>query len=104
MSYSIDSLSADCYEGTSCLVNKYGIKDEAVLKELEATVTFSKIAEYSLNPLFHTFDVAHYKGIHRFLFGDVYDWAGEYRTVDMSKKRHCLCKSSRHRRADAKLL
>lgn len=86
MSYSIDTLQSDCYEGTSCLINKFDIKDETVLKELEATITLTKITEYSLNPLFNTFDVQHYKEIHKYLFGDIYDWAGEYRTVDMSKK------------------
>lgn len=86
MSYSIDTLQSDCYEGTSCLINKFGIKDEVILKELETTITLNKITEYSLNPLFYSFDVQHYKSIHRYLFGDIYDWAGEYRTVDMSKK------------------
>lgn len=86
MSYSIDTLQSDCYEGTSCLINKFDIKDEVILKELETTITLNKITEYSLNPLFDSFDVQHYKNIHRYLFGDIYDWAGEYRTVDMSKK------------------
>lgn len=33
-----------------------------------------------------TFDAAHLKAIHAHLFQDVYDWAGEFRTVDISKK------------------
>lgn len=86
MSYSIDTLKSDCYDGTFCLINKFDVKDETVLKELETTITLTKITEYSLNPLFNTFDVRHYKGIHKYLFGDIYDWAGEYRNVDMSKK------------------
>ena len=86
MAYSINTLTSDCYEGTTCLINKFDIKDENILKDLETTVTFGKITEYSLNPLFNTFDVNHYKAIHKYLFEDIYDWAGEYRTVDMSKK------------------
>ena len=86
MAYSINALTSDCYEGTTCLINKFGIKDENILKDLETTVTFGKITEYSLNPLFNTFDVNHYKAIHKYLFEDIYEWAGEYRTVDMSKK------------------
>ncbi len=86
MSYSIDALTSDCYKGTTCLINKFNIKDEKILKDLETTITFGKITEYSLNPLFNTFDVSHYKAIHRYLFGDIYEWAGEYRNVDMSKK------------------
>ncbi|MGN0526345.1 MAG: Fic/DOC family protein [Acutalibacteraceae bacterium] len=86
MSYSINALTSDCYEGTTCLINKFNIKDESVLRDLETTVTFGKITEYTLNPLFNSFDVNHYKAIHKYLFSDIYDWAGEYRTVDMSKK------------------
>lgn len=86
MSYSIDALTSGCYEGTSCLINKFDVKDETVLKELETTITLTKTTEYFLNPIFNTFDVQHYKNIHKYLFGDIYDWAGEYRNVDMSKK------------------
>lgn len=93
MAYSINALTSDCYEGTTCLINKFDIKDENILKDLETTVTFSKITEYSLNPLFNTFDVNHYKAIHKYLFEDIYDWAGEYRTVDMSKKGTSFAKA-----------
>ena len=75
------------------MINKFDIKDENILKDLETTVTFSKITEYCLNPLFNTFDVNHYKAIHKYLFEDIYDWAGEYRTVDMSKKGTSFAKT-----------
>lgn len=93
MSYSIESLNSDCYDGTTCLINKYNITDEKVLKDLETTVTFSKITEYTLNPLFDTFDVEHYKSIHKYIFEDIYKWAGEYRTVDMTKKGTVFAKA-----------
>lgn len=86
MAYSINTLTSDCYEDTTCLINKFNIKDEKILEDLETTVTFDKITEYSLNPLFNTFDVNHYKAIHQYLFEDIYEWAGHYRTVDISKK------------------
>ena len=86
MGYSIDAITADCYEGTACLINKLGIKDDEKLKEFEAAVTFAKASEYETSPTADTFDVAHYKAIHKFLFEDIYDWAGEYRTINMSKK------------------
>ena len=34
MSYSIETLTSDCYEGTTCLINKFNIKDEKILKDL----------------------------------------------------------------------
>lgn len=44
MSYSINSLTSDCYEGTTCLINKFGVMDESTLSNLETAVTLSKIA------------------------------------------------------------
>lgn len=34
---------------------------------------------------FGKFDFAHLRAIHRHLFQDIYDWAGEIRTVEISK-------------------
>jgi cell filamentation protein len=34
------------------------------------------------------FDVAHLKAIHRYIFQDVYEWAGQFRTVNISKGGH----------------
>jgi cell filamentation protein len=34
------------------------------------------------------FDLAHLQAVHRHLFQDVYDWAGELRTVELSKGGH----------------
>ena len=93
MSYSIDAITSDCYDNTNCLINKFNIKDEKVLKALETTITFEKITKYTLNPLFRTYDVEHYKLIHKYVFGDIYDWAGEYRTVDMAKKGTIFAKA-----------
>jgi cell filamentation protein len=41
--------------------------------------------ELSQNPLKGRFDLAHLQAIHRCLFGDVYEWAGQLRTVDMGR-------------------
>ena len=86
MGYSIDAITEDCYEGTSCLINKLGVKDDKKLKEFEAAVTLAKASELEKEPILNAFEVAHYKAIHKFLFEDIYEWAGEYRTINMSKK------------------
>lgn len=86
MSYSIAALTDDYYEGTSCLVNKFNIQNEKQLARLEAGVTLAKTAELERNPISDTFDFDHYKQIHKYLFEDLYDWAGTIRTVDISKK------------------
>ena len=74
MGYSIDSLTDSCYEGTTCLINKFDITDEQKLAELEGRITFAKASVLERNPLEGNFDFSHYKAIHRFLFEDIYDW------------------------------
>lgn len=86
MPYSINSITNDCYEGTTCLINKLGIKDEETLKQVEGNITFAKWAELEANPISLDFDFDHYKAIHKYLFEDLYDWAGTVRKIDISKK------------------
>lgn len=86
MGYSIDPISANCYPGTSVLINKFNIRDEGKLNEVESVLVSAKYAEWMNAPKCETFDFVHYKAIHRFLFSDLYDWAGQVRTVNISKK------------------
>ena len=86
MSYSVDPIPDNCYEGTTCLINKIGIRDEVVLADLESKITVAKSAELELESFKDGFNEDDYRSIHRFLFEQLYDWAGEYRTVNMSKK------------------
>ena len=86
MAYSIDSISDNCYEGTSCLINKLNIRDEEKLNFIESQITILKTAELLNKQEFGDFDFSHYKAIHKCLFNELYDWAGEIRTVNMSKK------------------
>ena len=86
MSYSITTLTDDCYEGTNCLINKFNIQNEEQLAKIEAGITLAKTAELERNPIRASFDFEHYKQIHKYLFEDLYDWAGKVRTVDISKK------------------
>jgi cell filamentation protein len=39
-------------------------------------------------PVAGRFDTAHLKAVHRYIFQDVYDWAGRFRTVNISKGGH----------------
>lgn len=86
MSYSIEPLSEGCYPGTTCLINKLGIRNEEQLAFVESRIVLGKTEELWKSPISGRFNFDHYKAIHRFLFEDIYDWAGEIRTVDMSKK------------------
>ena len=87
MAYSLNSSSDNCYEGTTCLVNKLGIRDEKRLSEVEAQITFAKAVMLEETPIDDDFGFEHFKKIHEFLLCDLYEWAGQVRTVDISKKR-----------------
>ncbi len=91
MGYSIDATSANCYEGTSCLINKFGIQDDKKLSQIESDITLAKAAILESQPPKLPFDFEYYKYIHRFLFEDIYDWAGQLRTVNISKKGTVFC-------------
>lgn len=86
MDYNIDPISANCYPGTTVLVNKLDIRDEETLNEAETLVTFINASKLEQHPLEGAFDFEHYKAIHHFLFSDLYDWAGQIRTVNIRKK------------------
>ena len=86
MGYSIDPISDNCYPGTSVLINKFDIRDEAKLNEVESVLVSARNAEWLNEPEVSTFDFFHYKAIHQFLFSDLYEWAGQVRTVNISKK------------------
>lgn len=86
MGYSIEAATADCYDGTTCLINKFGIKNDKQLSFVESQITFAKGSELENNPIKGNFDFEHYKSIHKYLFDEIYDWAGQIRKVNISKK------------------
>ena len=45
MSYSVDPISDNCYEGTTCLINKFDYHDEETLAKIEAQITVAKAAK-----------------------------------------------------------
>ena len=51
MAYSLNPSSDNCYEGTTCLVNKLGIRDEKRLSEVEAQITFAKAVMLEETPI-----------------------------------------------------
>lgn len=76
-----------CYPGTYVLKNKLDIRDEAALRTAERRMAAIRGLQMDEDSLFleSSFDSAHLRDIHRFLFSDVYEWAGEYRSVNISK-------------------
>ena len=73
------------YTGTSCLRNRAGILDPDELERFEAEQTSIILAQLAHQRLPGRYDLAHLKSFHRRIFGDIYDWAGELRTVAIAK-------------------
>jgi len=73
------------YPGTDVLCNIAGIRDWRRLADFEANSTFTRLVELQAKGLKGKFDVAHLRAIHKYIFQDVFDWAGEFRTVNISK-------------------
>lgn len=74
-----------CYPGSEVLINKLNIRDKDELFEAEKQLTFVRLQELQRNPLEGSFDFDHLKAIHRYIFQDLYDWAGQERTVEIGK-------------------
>lgn len=55
------------------------------LAEQERVITMRRVFALERNPMEGNFDFDHHRAIHRHIFRDVYEWAGEPRTVDMGK-------------------
>src|SRR5208282_5709473 len=67
-----------CYPGTDVYRNKENIRDRDELEVLERLATARRLETLPHNlPI----TVDGYREIHRYILQDVYDWAGEYRTV-----------------------
>ena len=48
-------------------------------------MTAVRLLELQMNPIKGNFDFNHLKKIHKYIFQDLYDWAGKPRTVELSK-------------------
>lgn len=82
------------YQDTGTLINKLGIKDEEKLRKAEANISFIKLLTVDRDVPCEKFDLEYLKNIHKYVLGDIYDWAGEFRTVPMFKEEKILAGDS----------
>ncbi|MFD1051057.1 Fic/DOC family protein, partial [Kibdelosporangium lantanae] len=80
--------------GTNCLKNKFSIDDAGVLRDLEARIVSIRDVEIARSVLPGEYNSEHLQAFHRQLFQDVYDWAGRFRIVDISKGDTHFCRWS----------
>jgi len=70
---------------TGVLKNRLGISDATTLAQTEAQFVAERARELTHQTIPGAFDLPHLQAIPRHLFGDLYDWAGHLRTVDVIK-------------------
>ena len=76
------------YENSTVLVNKLELREQAELDAFEAEISTARADE----PLPEgNLDFTHYKAVHNHLFQDVYEWAGQVRTVRIFKGGNPFC-------------
>ena len=77
------------YENIDVLRNKLNIQDEKLLDRAESDITYIKLAnvdELASAP----FDLSLLQKLHKYIFEDIYDWAGNFRTIEMVKGERVL--------------
>lgn len=77
------------YEDSPVLRNKLDIRDEKTLDMIEAEQSRQNMM-LLYESGFHDFSPEGLCKIHRVLFGDIYDWAGKYRVINIEKRERLL--------------
>jgi len=67
------------YHDTNVLMNRFDIRDYDKLQEIERSYSITKIALLSETPIKGVLDLLYLQKIHRYIFEDVYTWAGKIR-------------------------
>ncbi len=86
----LKSVSDYCYEGTSVLINKYNIRDPKILSYVESNLTSFHLKKYYKDNSKFEMSIESLKATHKYMFEDLYEFAGETRECNMSKKQDIL--------------
>lgn len=77
------------YDDVPVLRNKLQVKNEKTLELIEAEQSRANMM-LLYERGFHDFSPEGLCDIHRYLFGDIYDWAGQYRVINIEKRERLL--------------
>ncbi len=82
----------NCYPESDVLINKYNIRDKELLEKFEIQKVFVKLLGLDVKPtrISYTYDMEHLVNIHKYLFGDIYEWAGTFRKENLYKSERVL--------------
>ena len=83
------------YSGSKVLRNRLNIRNSEALSKVERRTTEARLILLDTqDPPSGQFDLKHLQALHKFLFGSVYDWAGQIRTAGfISKGKSIFCHS-----------
>ncbi len=84
--YTYERTTDYCYKGTDILINKLNITNDEDLFNAERELVSLRTYELNEKPLKGNFDFKYLKDIHRYLFQDIYRWAGEIRNCNIAKQ------------------
>lgn len=84
--YTYEKTDNYCYKNTNVLINKLNITNDEDLFNAERELVSLRTYELNENPLKGNFDFTYLKDIHKYLFQDVYRWAGDIRNCNIAKK------------------
>lgn len=77
--------SVYCYRDSGVLKNRFGLRNPAKLKAVEADLSAIRQKDLLEHPIPGRFSASHLCRIHQALFGDVYPFAGHFRREDLMK-------------------
>lgn len=75
---------------TDVLQNKLGITDKELLEKAEADITYLKLLDIDARLENKLLNYETFLAVHKYIFGDIYDWAGEIRTIPIYKEEAVL--------------
>jgi cell filamentation protein len=70
---------------TGVLRNKLGLSTTGELETAEREITHAALIFLKEAPVLPSYDLRHLCAIHRRIFEDIYDWAGQLRTIAIAK-------------------
>ena len=70
---------------TGVLYNRLGLRSAAALEAAEREITHAALILLDESPVSPSYDLPHLQEIHKRIFGDIYEWAGQIRTVAIAK-------------------
>lgn len=76
------------------LINKLEITDYEKLRQAEADISFVKLFSVDRDVAPGDFGIEYIKRLHKYILGDIFDWAGNFRTVPMQKEEKILAGDS----------